>query len=1204
MMKHLIIIILGMTVFSANGQSLWKKSNIDQYRSAPDEDKLVIPAAYHAYELDFEGIVSELYNAPKENLDSRSEQGLEISLPVANGGFETFEVYYAPVMAPKLAEKYSTIRSYKGYSTSDSGKNIRLDVGPYGLHAAIHGVDGIEYIDPYAKGNKDQYLVYDVTDQLSQLEHSVPKCGTVDDLKDIHFEDAIQTRSVDGEIPLRVYRIAIACTGEWGAVRGTVENAMADIVTGVNRINQIFENEISMRVILIENNDLLLNFDGASDPYINSQSGQAMLNVNTSVINNRVGNDAYDLGHVYGRSCDTGGIAALSSMCNNGNKGGAVTCHYSNNLDFMAANVTSHEIGHQMSAQHTFNNCNGNESLGNGYEPGSGTSIMSYSGLCGGSLNLNDGGGIYFHVASLMQIYNHTRDGGVADGCAEIIETSNVEPVISLSYEDNFTIPEDTYFVLEGSATDANENDILTYQWDGFNAGPQSPLGSPISTAPRFRSFVPRAEPFRFFPDPAIILSGTTDRREVMPEGNMDLNFMFTARDNNLEAGTAVYQEIRFKTRATNEKFEITSQSSGAASYKYGDPIDVTWNVAGTDQAPVNAPNVDIYFFAGNADNFSFDNMELLAEGIPNTGSARVYAPDMITFDGRRIVKASNSIFFSINRNNIRIEETDSETVFFTPSPVSQAVCLPNSTTVDISTQGFSGITGDVELSVVSGLPDGATAEFIPSTVPVGESSVLTIDYDGSTPSERFDVIINANVDGKDDFEREIILFVSNTDHSAMAGINPIDGASGVNVAPIFTWSESPNADSYTIEIATSPAFGNTTVIRESNLINPSYAVSDLLEETKVYYWRIIPTNVCEEGEPSSINAFSTEALACVEFSPAESSLPINISQSGSPTITSEVTVTGGSIADVNVTELTGQHENNKDLVVTLISPAGTEVVLFSKICNQSNFNCTFDDNSNTPVQCPLNAGGLTYRPKEMLDAFNEEQANGVWKLQVDDTSAGSGGSLNSFKLEVCSAQSVESPFLVNNNKIILPWVDTKVITPDDLMVDDNNNVASDLVYTVVKLPRGQIKYNTFPFSVGDQFTQADIDNGNINYASGTSNYETEFLFTVIDGEGGFLGISSLDIEVSDPNSTSDAGVANEISVYPIPATDKLTIDLSKSSEVFTAYNLVSINGQVVSSGKIDATALSVDISTLPSGVYFINIKNEEYSIPKRIVVE
>ncbi len=1196
--------LLGVASFSLNGQSLWTKSEVNKFRSASDEDRLTMPSAYQAYELAFNDIVKELSNAPNEKLKVKSVEGMMVSIPMADGSFEIFEIYDAPVMAPKLAAKFSSIKSYKGYSTTNKSRNLRLDVGPYGFHAAIHSTDGVVYIDPYAKGNKDQYLVYDVADYMSQIDIDVPVCGAMDDLKDQHFDDIIQTRSVEGEIPLRVYRLAIACTGEWGAIRGTPENAMADIVTGVNRLNEIFENEIAVRVVLVDNNELLLNFNSATDPYLNVNSGAAMLSVNTGVLNSRIGNNSYDLGHVYSRGCDVGGIARLGSLCDNSSKGAGVTCHYSSNLDFMAANVTSHEIGHQMSAQHTFNNCDGeNESLGNGYEPGSGSTIMSYGGGCGPDRNIFNGSDIYYHVASLMQIYNHTRDGGIADACAEKIETSNLEPVISLDYVDNFTIPEKTYFVLKGSATDPN-GDNLTYHWDGFNAGPRSPLGAPIGTAPRFRSFPASTSPVRFFPSPDNILAGTFDRTEVLPVGDMNLNFVFTARDNNGEAGTAVYEEIRFKTLETTEKFEITSQQFSGTTVKIGEPLDVTWNVAGTDGGAVNAPSVDIYFNTDNANNFSFDNMEVLAKGIPNNGAATVYMPNKVTFDGRIIVKASNSIFFSINKANIKVEEPTDASVFFTPNPVVQSVCLPATSSVEISTAGFAGIEGDVALSVASGLPDGANATFNPATVTIGESSTMTISYNTATPSERFDVTVKANVEGVDEFERDIILFVYSNDHSDMAGTSPVDGDSGVGVAPDFTWSESPNADSYTIEIATSPSFGSSVYITETNLTSPSFSPLTLLDKSTVYYWRIIPKNVCGDGNPSKVNAFNTEVLACSEFSPPSSSLPINISQSGSPTITSDVTATGGTIADVNVTRFIGEHDNNKDMIVTLISPAGTRVIMFSKICNQSDFNCTFDDESNLSVKCPLNAGGITYRPKNKFEAFNDEQANGVWTLEINDTASGNGGRLNSFTLEVCSGQSVESPFIVNNNEILLPWNDTKTISTADLKVEDSNNSAGDLKYTIVDLPVGQLKFNGVAVAIGDQFSQSDIDSGKLVYTSGGWNYDTYFSFTVIDGEGGFLGINNFDIIVNNPEGTFDPVIASNISVYPVPANDRLTIDLTESSETFTSYDIVNINGQVLSIGSINSKMILMNVSQYPAGIYIVNIKNEQYSIPKRIIVE
>jgi len=1204
MLKQILFLLIGIiSTSSLCSQSHWKKSDINNFREASSEDKMIMPKAYQAYELEFDNIKEELAKSPTEDLGTRSDKGLLISLPMEDGTFEEFEMFYAPVMAPKLAAKYSTIRSYKGFSTTNRSKNIRLDVGSYGLHAAIHSIEGTVYIDPYARGNVDEYLVYDVKDYTSEVKIDKPLCGSDDVMKDIHFDDVMQTRNADGEIPLRVYRVAIACTGEWGAIRGNVTNAMSDIVTSVNRINQIFENEIAVRLVLIENNDVLLNFNGATDPYLNVSSGLAMLQVNTSVLNNKVGSSAYDLGHVYGRNCDVGGIASLGSLCNS-NKGAGVTCHFSNNIDFIAANTTSHEFGHQMSAQHTFNNCDGeNESLGNGFEPGSGSTIMSYGGGCGSDRNIFNGSDIYYHVASLIQIYNHTRTEGFADGCAEKIETSNIEPEIKLDYVNGFTIPDRTYFVLEGSATDAND-DALTYHWDGFNAGPRSPLGAPIGSAPRFRSFPAGPSPVRFFPSPDDILSGSFDRTEVLPVGDMDLNFMFTARDNNGEAGTAVYQEVKFKTVGTNEKFEVTSQNSSGTKLKIGESLEVTWNVADTDKAPVNTPSVDIYLSSDNAANFSFDNMEILAKELPNTGSATVYMPDLTTFNGRIIVKASNSIYFSISKSSIIVEEPSDPTLFFTPDPAVQSVCLPTSTSVEISTTGFAGIQGDVDLSILSGLPEGASASFSPSTVSVGESSVLTIQYGSDTPSEKFDVVIKANIEGVDDFERNITLLVSSTDHSAMMGTYPAAGAAGVEVAPEFEWTSSANADSYTLEVATTPLFGSSVVISESGLTETSFKLLTILEKSTVYYWRVLPMNRCGEGKASRVRSFITEVLACNVYSPEASSLPIVISQSGLPTITSEVNVSGGSIADVNVTEFVGKHDNNKDLVVTLISPSGTEAEMFRKICNQSDFNCQFDDASNESVKCPLN-NGKTYRPRDKFEVFNGEQANGTWTLRIEDTKAGNGGSLNGFALEICSSQAVDSPFLINKNEIILPWNNTRTITSDDLKVEDNNNSASELKYTIVYLPsNGQLKLNNSNLNVGAQFTQADIDNGNITYTSAGANYKTSFSFTVIDGEGGFLGINDLDIEVSDPNSTFDLEAANEITVYPIPTKDRLTIDLSASSEVFDNYQIVDIKGRILATQTINSEVIELDLSQLPSGIYIINIINDRLSIPKRIIVE
>jgi len=60
-----------------------------------------------------------------------------------------------------------------------------------------------------------------------------------------------------------------------------------------------------------------------------------------------------------------------------------------------------HEMGHQFGATHTQNNdCN--RSIASAFEPGSGSTIMSYSGIC--FPNVQENSDDYFHGYSIQQI--------------------------------------------------------------------------------------------------------------------------------------------------------------------------------------------------------------------------------------------------------------------------------------------------------------------------------------------------------------------------------------------------------------------------------------------------------------------------------------------------------------------------------------------------------------------------------------------------------------------------------------------------------------------------------------------------------------------------------------------------------------------------------------------------------------------------------
>src|SRR5690606_5456856 len=97
-------------------------------------------------------------------------------------------------------------------------------------------------------------------------------------------------------------------------------------------------------------------------------------------------------------------------------------------------------------------------------------------------------------------------------------------------------------------------------------------------------------------------------------------------------------------------------------------------------------------------------------------------------------------------------------------------------------------------------------------------------------------------------------------------------------------------------------------------------------------------------------------------------------------------------------------HSFLSDLVVTLISPAGTKVVLVSNSCGGNrNISATFDDDADSFICGTLPAISGTVRPLGSLGAFSGESTFGEWILEVRDISASDGGSLNAFSLDICT---------------------------------------------------------------------------------------------------------------------------------------------------------------------------------------------------------
>ena len=106
---------------------------------------------------------------------------------------------------------------------------------------------------------------------------------------------------------------------------------------------------------------------------------------NRTVIGQLVGASAYDIGHII-FGLPGGGVAQLRSVGGDGKARGCTGLPAPVG-DFFAVDYVAHEMGHQFGGNHTFNgnqwNCSGgNRNAANSVEPGSGSSIMAYAGIC------------------------------------------------------------------------------------------------------------------------------------------------------------------------------------------------------------------------------------------------------------------------------------------------------------------------------------------------------------------------------------------------------------------------------------------------------------------------------------------------------------------------------------------------------------------------------------------------------------------------------------------------------------------------------------------------------------------------------------------------------------------------------------------------------------------------------------------------------
>jgi subtilisin-like proprotein convertase family protein len=308
-----------------------------------------------------------------------------------------------------------------------------------------------------------------------------------------------------------------------------------------------------------------------------------------------------------------------------------------------------------------------------------------------------------------------------------------------------------------------------------------------------------------------------------------------------------------------------------------------------------------------------------------------------------------------------------------------------------------------------TGLPTGATVVFNPSSRNSNGPVTMTISNLTSVNPGSYNIGIVGN-NGLEIETRYKNLRIFSSNFTPITASNPTNNQVGVATTVNLVWNASANAETYQLQVSTSPTF-TTTILNVQNINGNSYVVSNLSQQT-TYYWRVSPSNRCGASIVSNatVNNFQTGVLSCGNEFSATNFSNASIASTANATASVPIVVTGGlTIGDLNVL-LNISHTYIQDFKVKLTGPAsiGSPVItLLDQPCGDNdNVVCTMDD-SGIPIVCASTVPALTGSliPSETLTSLNGLIADGIWTLTVDDPYYGDGGTINAVKLLICNIQ-------------------------------------------------------------------------------------------------------------------------------------------------------------------------------------------------------
>ena len=976
----------------------------------------------------------------KEGELSAKKQPLLLYFPNEENALEPFSLSSVSLFSSEAAKQYPQIKAYRGISTTRPGVSIRITISPQGISGTMRTPSGMLFLQP-KKEDQGKHIYYQRKDALDQTD-VLPFCTT--DLEKItpKRENSSTSQKATSKTTgaLKTYRFAVAGTAEYTAFWGdnddtngtNQEDALAAVANTVNRMNEVLEVDLGVRLELVTTASLLYT-DTTTDPFTGNFNDEIQ-----ETLTAEVGEANYDIGHLFHRGSANGDAGSVGNVCQNGQKGSAFSSHPFTATNGSGGNFLSdyfdidyviHEVGHQFGALHTF--AHNTEGYDVNSEPGSGSTIMSYAGIVNGQ-DMQRHSDPYFHYHSIQNI----KDYLAGYSCQSTLATTNQIPQVEAGQ--NYTIPKGTAYTLTAVATDT---DSLTYCWEQLDSGVvrSEDFGPNLLTGSTNRSLLPTTSSKRTIPRMMSVLAGNlTETNPTIGSGwetvslvERDLRWGITVRDrdqgNPSGVGFSAQDSMTITVEGDAGPFVVRSQDQSSVQWLSGSNERIVWDVANTNQAPINTTSVSVYLSLDGGATFP----HLLANSIPNNGSAFIVVPGNTSTTQARIkIQADNNIYFAINSTNFSIQDRPFALPFTVPEKI---VCGQASVTYNFSLQQYDGASGPVSISV-SGLPSGVTASLNPTVLSTsGSSGTLVLDTDGTSTGTYSFTLVGTR--GATEIQQVFTTKLYPTTIPSPILQFPDDRAENQPTNLQFSWAENNEATQYRFQLSTSADFSSFV---ENVLVDTaSYNINQLTAES-TYYWRVSTLNECGESDFSTSFQFETDTTSCATFT--SNDVPRNIQDS---------TVTSPGVTQVNIlvsddlpildldVKVSIAHTYDQDLTLSIIHPDGREIIL---VQNQggsgNNFdNTIFDAEATNPIQSGSPPFSGTYLPQGDLASLYNSSAQGNWRFKVVDNATQDTGIIESVELIMCLSgqlQPNDDNDLYPNNVDNCPYV----TNPDQIDTD------------------------------------------------------------------------------------------------------------------------------------------------------------------------